>query len=359
MSVSLLCEQLVKQGVEVSVFTTTANGQHELPVTAGQAVVIDGVSVTYFKRISKDHTHFSPALLRAVWCNVKQFDLVHVHAWWNLVSVLGAFIAVIRGVPLIVSPRGTLSFYSFTVNNSFVKRIIHTLVGKPVLKRAVIHVTSVHERENILGLISPRKLFVIPNLVKIAEQTFPNDMGTTGPLKLIFFSRIEPKKGLDILLQALTLVTIPFSLSIVGDGDETYIDELKNKAINYNIADKLYWFGFVRENKFEVLAQHQLFVLPSFDENFGNAVIECLSAGTAVLVSDKVGLANYIVENQLGWVCNNTPGDIAEHITNIASAQHRQLEQIRQSGPQKIARDFAPASLIKLYISAYNQIIQL
>src|SRR3954466_11833550 len=113
MSVSMLSEQLVKAGIDCSVFTTTANGPTELPVTIGIPVNVDGVWVTYFKRITKDHTHFSPALLLALWQRVKQYNIVHIHAWWNTVSVLSGLIAVLRGVPVIVSPRGTLSNYSF------------------------------------------------------------------------------------------------------------------------------------------------------------------------------------------------------------------------------------------------------
>ncbi|HTE01349.1 MAG TPA: hypothetical protein VK668_18815, partial [Mucilaginibacter sp.] len=62
MSVSKLSEQMVKAGCIVEVFTTTANGPVELPVVPDKQTNIDGVPVTYFKRLTKDHSHFSPAL---------------------------------------------------------------------------------------------------------------------------------------------------------------------------------------------------------------------------------------------------------------------------------------------------------
>jgi tRNA A37 N6-isopentenylltransferase MiaA len=113
MSVAMLCEALVNADISAEVFATTANGAVELPVEAGKAVMIDGVTVTYFKRITKDHTHFSPALVKALWKRVKEFDVVHIHAWWNLVSVLSCMVALIKGIPVVLSPRGTLSDYSF------------------------------------------------------------------------------------------------------------------------------------------------------------------------------------------------------------------------------------------------------
>jgi hypothetical protein len=114
MSVSQLSEQLIKAGQLITVFTTTANGPTELDVPLGQQVMIDGVPVFYFKRITKDHSHLSPSLLKAVWKQVKNFDVVHVHAWWNLVSVLSCFVAIIRGVPVIVSPKGHFKYLFFS-----------------------------------------------------------------------------------------------------------------------------------------------------------------------------------------------------------------------------------------------------
>lgn len=80
MSVAKLCEELTEVKVEVKVevenkteiknkievLTTTANGTAELPVAIGLPQLVDGVKVTYFKRLTKDHTHFSPALLSAL-----------------------------------------------------------------------------------------------------------------------------------------------------------------------------------------------------------------------------------------------------------------------------------------------------
>src|SRR6266496_3119649 len=59
--VSLLAESLASHGHQVTVYTTTANGKNELEVETGKEIIIDGVKVFYFKRITKDHSHISPA----------------------------------------------------------------------------------------------------------------------------------------------------------------------------------------------------------------------------------------------------------------------------------------------------------
>jgi glycosyltransferase involved in cell wall biosynthesis len=357
MSVSMLCEQLVKAGVFVTVFTTTANGKEELPVADAEPINVDGVPVRYFSRITKDHSHFSPSLLFNLWKEVKKFDLIHIHAWWNLISVLSCFIALLRKVPVLVSPRGTLSPYSFGNRNIGAKRAIHQLGGGYLLNNSHIHTTTERESEAIRLLIHPQSITMLPNFIQLRGQKTIAVNPSSGGLKLIFFSRIEEKKGLDILLNALTLVSVPYHLTIAGSGNTDYVESLKKIAAKNHVKNKISWIGFQNENKFELLQQHDLFVLPSYDENFGNAVIESLSVGTPVLISDQVGLAGYVTKNKLGWTCQTNEVSIGNAITDIAKNQHAELIRIRKDAPGIIIEDFNEESLVKKYIHMYDKII--
>lgn len=355
MSVAMLCEQLVYAGCTVNVFTTTANGTTELDVKPNRTVMVDGVNVTYFKRITKDHSHLSPALLKAVWKNAKSYHAIHIHAWWNLVSVLSCLIAVIRRVPVVVSARGTLSPYSFQNKNRAIKSLIHNLLSKPVLKRCHIHATSQRENEAVNSIISPKSSVIIPNFVKLPVYHPSVQNATTASIKLIFFSRIEEKKGLDILINALSLVKTAFHLTIAGNGNEVYVDSLKQLAAEKSVSDKITWAGFINEDKFELLQKHDLFVLPSHDENFGNAVIESLSVGTPVLISREVGLADYVNKNRLGWLCETSAISVAGMIDQIV-AQPNEQERIRQQAPNIIYTDFNAGSIVEKYIGLYTKI---
>jgi glycosyltransferase involved in cell wall biosynthesis len=357
MSVSKLCEQLVKTGVKVNVFTTTANGPAELPVLKNKCINVDGADVIYFKRITKDHSHFSPALLMKLWKDVKKYDLVHIHAWWNLVSILSAFIAIVRKVPVLVSPRGTLSSYSFNNKNSPLKKTFHNLLGKRLLDRSYIHATSTAEQKALSEIIQPKKIFNISNFVKLPEHARSEKLPDGPVLKLLFLSRIEEKKGLDILLYALPLINIPYRLTIAGDGDKSYIDELKDIALNNLTSSNISWIGFQNEAKFDVLRDHHLLILPSYNENFGNVVIESLSVGTAVLISEYVGLADYVNENNFGWLCGTDVTSISRNINDISINKQDDLVRIRKNAPSKIYEDFNEDKLVQKYIEKYTQII--
>jgi len=356
MSVAMLCEQLANGGCDIMVYTTTANGSNELSVSPNEAVNIDGVAVIYFKRITKDHTHFSPALLKSVWENVKNYDVVHIQAWWNLVSVLSCLIAVWRRVPVVISARGTLSPYSFQNKNKGIKKIIHHLLTKPLFKRSHCHVTTEREKEAMLSLVHPKSIFNIANLVKLPLANYATGNKGGPVFKLIFLSRIEEKKGLDILINALPYLTFPFTLTIAGDGNSNYVDRLKELVKSNGNEQTVNWMGFQNENKFELLKGHDLLVLPSYDENFGNVVIESLSQGTAVLLSEFVGLSAYVIQKKLGWQCEPDSRSLANQL-NLISDKQAELTRIRTTAPSIIESDFDKSNLLKQYINMYTNIM--
>lgn len=378
MSVAKLCEALAEIKVEVEVLTTTANGKEELPVEANKANFVDGVKVTYFKRLTKDHTHFSPALLlglrrkiKALYPQAQNFNpqlIIHIHAWWNLVSIFSCVIAKWYNVPVMLTPRGMLTDYTATNRNSFPKRIIHAFLGKILLKYCHIHVTSEKEKRDVLSIIKPKSITVIPNLVELEQKQRAKikakkieenhkDLNTsTKPFKLIFLSRIEEKKGLELLFEALSSLSLAWSLTIAGSGEKDYVESLKLKAKNLKIENSINWVGQIKnEDKFNLLAEHDLMVLISYNENFANVVIESLSVGTPVLLSNEVGLADYVEEKKLGWITDLTPKNITEQLIKSFEAKNSRTI-IRKTGPQIIIEDFDSKNLIQKYINLYSQI---
>lgn len=398
-SVAKLCEEILAFGAsfdsaqddklknikndkyqEIEIFTTTANGKVELDIRSGIPISVESVPVTYFKRWTKDHSHFSPALL---WhlnkvlrhfvklnANLVQYEdakiIIHIHAWWNLISVLSCLVAKWYKIPVILSPRGMLNSYTQSNRNSFSKKVIHQLIGKSLLRYAHVHATSEQEKVEILKIVSPRSIIVIPNLVSLVEgvpaikyQVASNkDLEEGAIFNLIFLSRIEEKKGLELLFDALSNIKIDFNLTIAGTGDENYVLSLKRKTESLKLDKRIKWVGQVgAQDKFELLAKHNLLVLNSYNENFANVVIESLSVGTPVLISEQVGLADYVKTSKLGWTCELNSEHIKEQ---IMSAYHDQTtrEMIRNKAPKKIRTDFNDEVLVKRYIALYEKVLQ-
>lgn len=355
MSVSQLAENLVAFGKhKVTVYTTTANGKTELELTPNSTHQINRVKVTYFKRLTKDHSHFSPRLYWALWQNIHRFDVIHLHAWWHLVSVGCALICILKNKTFIISPRGTLSNYSFNNKTTFLKKAFHKFIGKPILLKANFLLTSKKENNDLITLLKmPKATFVLPNFVKLASLKLQAPTPNYTVFKLLFLSRIEEKKGLEFLFAALQNCHIPFTITIAGTGELLYIEKLKQLAKSLNIQSHINWIGQVNpEEKFEVLNQYHLLVLPSYDENFANVVIESLSVGTAVLITPTVGLADFVLEHNLGWVCNQNPEDITNKIQHIFT-QNQQLQIIRTTAPSLIETHFNAEKLTTKYVNYY------
>ena len=357
-SVGFLCENLAKAGHEVEVFSTTANGPVELDVPIGKKMDVEGVTVTYFRRLTKDHSHLSPGMFWQVWKRCREFDVVHVHAWWNLPAIVSVLICWLRGVKPVMSPRGMLSGFSFEKSNASVKAIFHRTAGRFLLKKTTLHLTADAEQEETKGIGADS--FVLPNFIQTAEAVGSDQSPITNrqsPFTLIFLSRIHPKKNLEGLFEALTKVSFDFRLQIAGKGEaEGYADQLKELAVSKGISQKIEWIGEVYEGeKFQRYAEANLFVLPSFNENFANVVIEALSAGTPVLVSEEVGLAKYVTENELGWTCGTSPGEIAAALEEIFSNENKRAE-ISRKAPGIVEKDFSPKALTDKYLEVYRQL---
>lgn len=378
-SVSKLCETFSDDRIltvnngdaiihDLEVFTTTANGTKELDVKIGKQVLVEGVPVTYFNRWTKDHSHFSPGLLWGLRKTLRQTQddkiIIHIHAWWNLVSVLSCLIAKWYKIPVMLSPRGMLTSYTLGNRNSLSKKLIHKIMGKNLLKYCHVHATSEKEQKDILKIVVPKSIRVIPNMVSIPMeevdskyQKLNSEYQEINYFKLIFLSRIEEKKGLELLFNALALEDISWQLTIAGSGEEVYIQSLKLLANELKISNNIYWVGQIsNQNKYTMLAAHDLLLLTSYNENFANVVVESLRVGTPVLISEHVGLADYVKDNELGWVTSLETAAIRNNI--ISAYQNTEKRQnIRNTAPLSIGRDFNDDTLVKQYLEFYKTII--
>jgi glycosyltransferase involved in cell wall biosynthesis len=394
MSVSKLCETLTIAGVSNVMLTTTANGSNTLSVKTNEPVIVDGVMVYYYKRIVKDPVHLSFALLWHLTFRHlrKRPVVVHIHSWWNLTALCSCTIALWYNFPVIVSPKGMLTAYTFKNRNTAFKNFIHLFLGKHLLKRCHVQASTEQEKIDVLAIVKPLTISVIPNLIKlpkklqkISQNIHSHNLSTVfsslqnhvkagnqdlkflkvksfkclevETIKLLFLSRIEEKKGLDTLFHALQHVNFNWKLSIAGNGNEKYIRQLKTTVRRLNLAGVIEWIGHVNDHeKFKVLKIHDLVILPSHNESFGNVVIESLSVGTPVVISCHVGLAPYVIKKQLGWIFNSTIEDLTLKLVTAIQQMKKRLA-IRMNAPAIIAVDYADQSIIQEYVNLYNQTI--
>jgi glycosyltransferase involved in cell wall biosynthesis len=358
---------VAKGNCQVTVLSTTANGKTELPVYKHEPKIVEGVNVYYFPRWTKDHSMLSPALLWYLFKNAKRFDAIHIHSWWNLSVLFATMVCILRGVKPVLSPRGMLS--SFSIKGRF-KPLFHQLIGKNLLKQTFLHSTSPQETKECLAWIPNWQHTDLPNFLDTPLISPPSvdigfgmsDVGGAEldikTFQLLFLSRFHQKKGVEILFDALAQVPFHWFLNMAGDGETDYIEQLKQRSKILNIDHKINWLGWVNPNeRTAIFGEADLLVLPSYNENFANVVIESLAAKTPVLVSKYVGLSEYIAKNDLGWVCDTTVESLRDTLIE-ANNQTERRQQIAERAAQQIQQDFDPSVLVQRYVKMYRNIKQ-
>jgi glycosyltransferase involved in cell wall biosynthesis len=193
---------------------------------------------------------------------------------------------------------------------------------------------------------------MVPNIVWLPDLNIskqPNKNFT-----VIFLSRIHPKKGIELLMKAISRMDERPVLQIAGTGEEKYIQKLKQKAKDMGIAEHIQWLGWQdRDEKFETLMQADLFALTSYNENFGNVVIEALHVGTPVLISDKIGLCTFVKDHEFGWICKPDIKQIQSKLT-AAIRDTATRNDIGKSAPLIMQHCFSEEKLIPEYLTHYQ-----
>jgi glycosyltransferase involved in cell wall biosynthesis len=245
-----------------------------------------------------------------------------------------------------------LSDYILYNSRSILKRMSLYGFGKSLLKASVYHATADVEAEECKKLVTNWEGFTLPNIVWL--PAVPPVRTAHKRFTIVFLSRIHPKKGIELLMEAISRLEEKPLLQIVGAGEGEYIKKLQLKAAALGIVNDIEWMGWQgRDEKFNVLAKADLFALTSYNENFGNSVVESLYAGTPVLITANTALSDFVGQHHLGWICTTTVDDIAIKL-RAAMQDVARRNSIAQRAPDIVAAHFSEENLIPCYIMKYQ-----
>ncbi|MBV8553065.1 MAG: glycosyltransferase [Acidobacteriaceae bacterium] len=363
-----LAEGLSKQGIEVHVCTTDDNGHERLQTSRLQPQTERGVTYWYFPRQVRFYTVSIPLM---IWLrrHVADYDLVHIHAVFSFASTVAAFAAKKRRIPFLIRPLGVLNEWGLKNRRRRLKQLSLRLIEKRMFSAASrVHFTSEQERAEALRAGIAGLSVVIPNPVDVTNsEMFKGQFRREHPdlqdkKVLLFLSRIDRKKGLELLLEAFAKIRSlrnDVRLVIAGDGDPAYCQELRTLAATLRISDDVLWTGFLSGRaKSAVLADSDLFVLPSYSENFGNAVVEAMGAGVPVIVSDQVGIHREVASSGAGLVLRCDAGSICSAVLEVLLSP-AMAERLSHNGVLLAKSAFSRESVIEKVIACYHQILGL
>jgi len=309
-----LCRALAARGHDVDVFTTNVDGDRESDVPLGVGVDLDGVHVRYFASNFR-RLYVSPAMRAALDASIASYDAVHLHSVFLWPTYAAARAAAKQGVPYIVSPRGMLVPELVARKSSVAKKLwIRAVERRTFANAASVHFTAQVELDDArrIGIPLPDPI-VVPNGIELPRA----DSIPRLPDTLLFLGRINWKKGLEFLLDAIKNVA-GVKVVIAGNDEEELTPKLRAQAERNGVADRVDFRGPVSgAAKEELLRTSTALVLPSLSENFGNVVLEAMAVEMPVIVTPEVGLAADVESAGAGIVTSNAPDALAAAIRRL------------------------------------------
>jgi glycosyltransferase involved in cell wall biosynthesis len=267
-------------------------------------------------------------------------EIIHNHGLWMMPNVYPGQIAKDTKVPLIVSPRGTLSAWAMA-SGSKIKRVFWPVLQLPALRTAAcFHATALSEYEDIRRLGFAQPVAILPNGIDIPPML---SRRKAAQRTLLFLGRLHPVKGIDFLLRAWAAVEPRFSgwrLKIVGPDERGYKQDLQVLARDLRLQRVEFAGAIYGEEKWAECRNADLFVLPTHSENFGMAVAEALAAGTPVVVSKGAPWSG-LQEKGAGWWIDIGVDPLVACLEGALSLSEIELASKGARGRDWMERDFS------------------
>ena len=357
--VSELTSELVRQGVKCEIVTT-----HGYRVGTGQIPTSD-VPVTSFATtlVARYWTGYSRELSRLLMESMTGFDLIHVHEIWNY-PAFAAFCAARRHkLPFVVTIHSELSAWSLR-QKALKKRLYRLcLLDRMLRNAATIHAITNAEKEQVLKLGFENPIIVVPNGIEPSTfETLPSTHRfierfpkLKGKRVILFLGRLHPKKGLDILARSFSSIAKRFEdIVLLVVGPDKFGTQEKMEAIlsSEDLLDRTVFTGLLTgEDKLAAMNCADLFVLPSYSDVLGIAVLEAMAARLPVVITEGCEFPE-VSEHGAGLVVEADEAQIAEAITTLLSDADL-CKRMGQQGHKLVTERYtwqvAAATMVNLY----------
>lgn len=287
------------------------------------------------------------------------WDLIHDHGVWLPTNHHVARSAKERGIPRMVSPRGMLEPWALN-HKKWKKWIAWWLYQQRDLKSATaLHATADSEAHQFKRLGLRKPIHIIPNGVDVCGK-LESGIGRSGAGRktALFLSRIQSKKGLPMLVEAWAKV-LPqgWRMRVIGPDEDGHRAEVQAIAFKAGIAADWSFEGPLEAfQKAEAFASADVFILPTFSENFGIVVAEALAAGVPVITTTGAPWSG-LVETGSGWWVEPTSDALAAALADACTRDAAVLRKMGGRGREWMLRDFTWGSVASRMIRAYDDML--
>lgn len=360
-SVPALAESLTRVGVEVELITCGGAVGDRPPLLPPPDRVISHVLPNHCRQPSawlKPKHPFTAMLCERSFG--RHSVVIHDHGLWLPTNHAAARAA--RGLrrPFMISPRGMLSGWALQYRG-LKKRIAWYLYQRRDLKWArLLHATSRPEAEEFRRLGFRQPIAVVPNGVETPPKVAPKaGQSKTGSRTVLFLGRIHPVKGLLDLVHAwAALRPVGWRVIIAGSEDPAHRQQLDAAIRDLRLNSAFSFTGRVEgETKWELYRQADLFVLPSYSENFGIVVAEALSCGVPVITTRGTPWGN-LLAHRCGWWTEIGSEPLAAALQEACSLSDGVRCEMGTRGRELVERNHSWRAVAQQMASVYQWMLE-
>lgn len=342
------CQELAKiKETEVFVSTTNTNMTAKLDVEPNiWNKFTKNFYVKYYNE-TKIGT-FSLPLFLNIWKDIKRTDVIHVQSIFNSPTPIALFFARVFNKPTLLSPRGSLGNWCLDNGSRFKQKWINWFI-KPFAYKVTWHATAKQEKNEIQAIFPGVKVVIIPNGIEydifqnssvLSKQEFTKKFAKTEMETekiVVSMGRLQKKKGFDILIDSFVKVleVFPKAKLLIAGQDEGEKKNLLQQINKLGLSEMVFLTGAINgQNKIDFLANADLFVLPSHNENFGNVYVESLAAGTPIVASRQTPWSE-VEEAGCGKWVNNNVDETANAIIEMLGKDRQKMRVNAKETAQK------------------------
>ena len=269
----------------------------------------------------KTNFKYSRKIFKWLKQNIKNYDCVIVHGLWQYPSLAVWKTSKKMKIPYFIYPHGMLDpWFKQNYILKHIKKCVYWPFQYRILRDAkAVFFTSEEEKEHARESFRPYKCnekVVNYGIIKQREDSkkqkemfFSKFPELKNKRIILFLGRIHEKKGIDLLLKAFTTAAIKdnlLHLVIAGPNQNDLKEKLKELIEILKINNKVTWTGMLLDEiKWGAFYSAEVFILPSHQENFGIAVVEALSCGVPVLITNKINIWREIAQYEAGLIEND------------------------------------------------------
>ena len=281
--------------------------------------------------------------------------IIHDNGIWLPYSGVLHRVARKRGLKMITTIHGMLEPWSMNYGKVR-KQAAWALYQKRRLERnTLIHATSPDEANNLRSLGIRTPVVVLQNATEIPDQEEIGELEAGDKRILLFLSRIHPKKGLLNLVGAIDRLRPKDWKVVVGGYDEGGYLKVVSDAVK--LAGLEDYFDFIGplndQEKWTWFKRADLFVLPSFSENFGMVVAESLAAGTPVITTQGTPWKD-LVDYNCGWWIQPEKAALVESLKEALGMDRTQLDVMGHNGRDLVESKYTWPALATRFTHVYR-----